>query len=153
MSQTYQWNTCISGRKFRTNGSSRNLMKQFLPKLKLVISENKFCHFYEYISRYFFMLPTFKYILRCSNQHYVVCLDTNLQNLLSSRQNPEGFYPYFNLIQELFIVLDVRPTLLNNGLNMMVKKFWNFLRMSATVWNDRSSCYIIQSLKNFREEI
>ena len=69
------------------------------------------------------MLPTFKCILRCSNQHYMVCLDTNLQNLLSPRQNPEGFYPYFNLTQELFIVLDVRPTLLNNGLNMTVKKF------------------------------
>ena len=34
------------------------------PKLKVVIGENKFCHFNEHISRYLFVLPTIKCIFK-----------------------------------------------------------------------------------------
>ena len=33
--------------KFCANSGSKNLMEYFLPKLKVVINENKFCHLYE----------------------------------------------------------------------------------------------------------
>ena len=50
--------------KFRASSSSKNLIEYFLPKLKVVINENKFCHFYEHASRYLFVLPTIKCIFK-----------------------------------------------------------------------------------------
>ena len=57
-------NACIWWCKFCANSSSRILMEYFLPKLKVVTSESKFCHFYEHASRYLCILPIIKCIFK-----------------------------------------------------------------------------------------